>query len=136
MANLARPYIVAVTSLIIALCACPFFTTPAVAELSDLTICRGWDAEENAIVLPDPVPPDETRICICGDFEANQDLYLQVFWYRERTNILSDKQVFSNGPFLACIEDDRGFEPGNYGVSVIMGKVTLALVEFTVGNSE
>ena len=136
MANLARPSIVAVTSLIIALCACPFFTTPAVAELSDLTICRGWDAEGNTIALPDPVPSGETRICICGDFEANQDLYLQVNWDRERTNILRDRQVFSDGPFLACVEDAQGFGPGNYGVSVVMGKETLALIEFTVADSE
>lgn len=99
-------------------------------------ICQGWDAEENAIVLPDPVPPGETRICLCGNLEVNQDLYLQVFWDREGTSILIDKQVFSNGPFLACIEDDQGFKPGNYGVSVIMGKETLALIEFTIGDSE
>ena len=136
MVNLARPYIVALTVLIIALCGCPFFTTPTVAELSSLAICQGWDAEDNAIVFPDPVPAGETRICLCGDFETNKDLYLQVFWAREKTSILRDRQVFSAGPFLACVENDQGFEPGDYGVAVIRSKETLALVEFTVGNSE
>jgi len=110
-----------------------FLIVPEInAQLSDLTLCRGWDAAGNAIALPDPVPSDETRICICGHLETNADILLEVSWDRERNTLLRQREVFGNGAFLSCIEQDDGFEPGGYGVSVMMAKEVLGLLEFTV----
>ncbi|MCR4408411.1 MAG: hypothetical protein NUW24_16080 [Anaerolineae bacterium] len=126
---------IVIAALVVALayCGCTFFTTKTVAELSDLTLCRGWDAQGDPIVLSDPISPNETRICICGQLETNQDIMMQVFWSRERSILLTDRRVFSDGPFLSCIESDEGFEPGDYGVSVIRAKTVMGLVEFSVG---
>jgi len=129
---------IAITMLVMALasCMCPFLVPEITAELSDLALCRGWNAEGDPIVIPDTALPDDTRICICGHLETNQDILLQIFWDRERSSLLRHRQVFSNGPFLSCIEKAEGFEPGNYGVTVIMGKRELGRVEFSVDEGQ
>ncbi|MBC7251623.1 MAG: hypothetical protein H5T62_15260 [Anaerolineae bacterium] len=59
-----------------------------------------------------------------------------VSWDRERSTVLRNWQEFSDGPFLSCIESDEGFEPGDYGVSVIRAKTVMGLVEFSVGEEQ
>ena len=106
------------------------------AELSNVTLCRGWDTEGEPIVLPKVVPPSEERICICGHIETNMDMYLQVLWSQNNTRLPAQGQVFTSGPFLNCIEEDNGFEPGLYGVDVLMGKTDLVHVGFSVGEEQ
>jgi len=130
------PVTIAMLVIVLTHCGCPLLVPEIRAELSDLTLCQGWDAEGDLIVLPDVVPPDETRICVCGHLETNSDLYLQVFWDRERSELLTHRQVFSDGPFLSCIEREEGFEPGNYGVSIIGTKTVMGLLEFSVGEEQ
>jgi hypothetical protein len=110
--------------------------TKTKAELSDLVLCRGWDADGIPIIFSDSVPTDETRICICGALETNKDIWLQISWYRERNDLSSNRQVFSDGPFLSCIEQDTGFEPGDYAVSVIRTKTVMGLLEFSVSEEQ
>lgn len=137
MKDSAKHAIVIATLVVtLAYCGCTFFTTRTVAELSDLTLCRGWDAQGDPIVLSDPISPDETRICICGQLETNQDTLMLISWDRERSTILRNWQEFNDGPFLSCIENDEGFEPGDYGVSVIRAKTVMGLVEFSVGEGQ
>lgn len=124
--------IVIALTLMLVLWGCSLIVPEINAQLSDLTLCQGWDAADNAIALPDPIPSDETRICIRGHLETNADILLQITWARERKALLRHREVFGNGAFLSCIEQDGGFEPGGYGVSVMMGKEVLGLVEFTV----
>jgi RHS repeat-associated protein len=114
-------------------CGGSYFTRPVEANLSPLTLCQGWDNNGRPLAFPDVISTDETRICICGHLETNQDILLQISWDRERSSLLRNQQVFSDGPFLSCIESDEGFKPGNYGVSVVMYKTTLDLLEFSVG---
>ncbi len=131
--NPARyPVLIAVLVIALTFCGCPTVAPPAKAELQDLTLCQGWD-DGNPIVLPDLIPPDETRICICGHLEADRAVYLQVSWGREGRSLLRDLQQFNSGPLLSCIEESDGFAPGHYKVAVIMEKWPLGLVEFTVG---
>lgn len=113
-------------------CGCPFVAPKATAELSNLTLCQGWDTEGSPIVLSDIVPPAETRVCICGHLETNREILLQIDWYRDGGSILLDRQVFDNGTLLHCVEDDNGFEAGVYTVVVVMGKQELGRVGFVV----
>jgi hypothetical protein len=131
-------HFIVVVTLVLALarCGCPFFTTRAVAQLSDLTLCQGLDDEEGPIDLPDPVPQGETHICACGHLETDRDVYLQVFWGREETNLARDLSMFGDGPFLACIEREEGFEPGHYAVTVLSGKTQIARLEFSVDEGQ
>ena len=128
--------VIIVLVIILVSCGCPLLVTKTKAELSDLVLCRGWDVDGIPIVFADSVPADETRICICGTLETNQDILLQVLWDRERNNLLRDRQVFSDGPFLSCIKQDTGFEPGDYGVSVIRTKTVMGLLEFSVSEEQ
>lgn len=115
------------------LCGCLLTVPKSKAELSNLTLCRGWDDGGNPITFPDVVPPAETRVCICGHLKSDRALYLQVSWSREGIVLLRNLQQFDAGPLSSCIEESEGFEPGHYGVSVLMGKTSLGLVDFTVG---
>jgi hypothetical protein len=128
--------VVATLVLTLTRCGCPFFTTWAVAQLSDLTLCQGLDDEGSPIDLPDPVPHGETRICACGHLKTDRDVYLQVLWGREETNLSSDLEMFGDGPFLACIEREEGFEPGHYAVTVLDGKTQIARLEFSVDEGQ
>lgn len=105
-------------------------------KLSDSTLCQGWDAEGNPILLHEIVSPDKTEICICGYLETDQDVYLQILWAREGSSLLERLLKFREGPFLSCIRSQEGFEPGDYGVAVVAGKTTLALIEFMVGQEQ
>jgi hypothetical protein len=124
--------VIAAGILLLTYCGCPLLVPEKIVELSDLTLCKGWNTEGEPIVFPDAVPSDETRICICGHLDTNTDLYLQISWGREGYSLLRDRQVFDDGPFLSCIEKHGGFESGNYKVAVLMTKKTLGLVEFQV----
>jgi hypothetical protein len=100
-------------------------------HISQLVLCKGWDADENAIPFPDDVPATETRICICGDLETPQDVSLQVMWTGGGKIWSDNRQVFGAGQFLHCIEQE-GYEPGNYRAAVIMMKEELGRVDFVV----
>ncbi len=103
-------------------------------ELSELTLCKGWDVTGDPITFPDSVPSDETRICVCGRLEANYDkgLMLQTIWTRDGI-LLRNPQVFNNGPFQSCMENTEGFEVGNYVVTIIAGKTDIGRLEFSIG---
>jgi hypothetical protein len=134
MVTVLRRYAPIVALVILATsCGGSYVTQPVEANLSDLTPCQGWDDDGRPLPLPDMISTDEARICVCGYLEANQDILLQVSWARDRSSLLRNQQVFSDGPFLSCIENDEGFKPGNYGVSVAMYKTILGFVEFSVG---
>ena len=115
-------------------CVCLTYT-PVEATLSDLTLCREW-FNDRPITLPTEISSDEARICICGNLETNQDVYLKITWIKDMETLVTNLQTFSNGQLINCIEQDDGFEPGNYGVTVVMGKETLGLLEFVVIPSE
>lgn len=115
------------------LCGCLLTAPTSKAELSNLTLCHGWDDVGNPIAFPDVVPPTETRLCVCGHLKSDRALYLQVSWSREGIVLSRNLQQFDSGPLLSCVEESEGFEPGHYGVSVLMGKTSLGLVYFTVG---
>jgi len=123
---------VAMLVLVLISCWCPFYVPELVLDLSDLTLCQGWNIDGNPIVLSDTVSPDEPRICVCGNLETNRDVMLQVFWSHGREILLTHRQIFSNGPFLSCIEEDEGFESGSYRVNVIAGKKEIGRVDFSV----
>ncbi len=130
--NVQKPSLIAILAMALVICGCPFVAPKATAKLSNLTLCQGWDTSGNLIVLPDVVPPDETRICICGHLETNREILLQIDWYRDGGNVLLDRQVFDNGGLLHCVEDDSGFEAGVYTVVVVMGKQELGRVDFSI----
>ena len=51
----ARSLIVSgILILLLISCACPYSVTKVEADLSDLTLCSGWSAEGNPVVLRDP----------------------------------------------------------------------------------
>jgi hypothetical protein len=135
--NSAKHFVV-VATLVLALarCGCPFFTPVVEAEVSELTLCRGRDGDGNPIDLPDPVPQGETHICVCGHVETNVDLYLHVLWYRDGTPIAENLQMFNNGPFTSCIENEEGFEPGDYTMIIMRVKKPWASVEFSVAQEQ
>lgn len=136
MSSVRYSMVIAISIVVLVLSGCQLLVPKPelTAELSNLTLCQGWDDDGDPTALPDNVPSDETRICICGDLEANRDVGLQVFWGKEGNSLLRDRRMFSNGPFLSCIEEAEGFEPGDYKVAVVMGKRTLGLLEFSVSN--
>ncbi len=136
MDSAKRSIVITILTMALVSCGCPFLVPEIAVELSDLTLCQGWNAEGEPIVLPDAVPSDETRICVCGHLETSSDVTLQAFWSRGRDILLTHRQVFSNGPFLSCIEEDEGFEPGNYRVNVVAGKRELGRVDFSVGEGQ
>jgi hypothetical protein len=113
-------------------CGCPLIIPEIRAEMSDLVLCKGWDEKGDPIALLEPVLVDEAPLCVCGQLETNQDILLQITWARDRESLLEYREVFSNGPFLSCIENQE-LEPGNYGVSVMMTKKVLGFLEFSVG---
>ena len=39
---------------------------------------------------------------------------------------------FTNERFLSCVRSEEGFDPGNYSVTVLLGKQSLVQIEFTV----
>jgi hypothetical protein len=127
-----------IATLVVALISCARSSPPPpklTIELSNLTLCQGWNAETEPILYPDPVPSGETRLCICGQLETNRqwDIWLQVNWSRDGNRLLSNPQAFENGPFLTCIGKDEGFEPGNYVVTATVEKREVGRVEFIVG---
>lgn len=85
--------------------------------------------EGEAIVLSDPIPNDETQICICGELETNQEILLQTIWLG-RTDF-TQRQVWNSGPFLSCVEDGV-LEPGRYQVSVLMTREELGSIDFSI----
>lgn len=134
MTHVKYSLVTAILVLALLSCNCPLFVPEITIELSDLKLCRGWDVAGEPMVFSENPNPDDTRICICGHLETNvDDVYLQIFWSREKTNLLRHRQDFRNGPFLSCIEQDEGFEPGYYSAVVIAGKRELGRVDFTVG---
>ena len=126
--------------LVIALisCARPASIPELTIELSDLTLCKGWNATGEPITFLDTVSSDETRLCICGHLETNREKggMLQIKWSRDGSRLLRNPQVFDNGLFLSCIEEAEGFESGNYVVTVTAEKREIGRVEFTVGEDQ
>lgn len=137
MTSTRRSMIIAVLVVALISCARSYPAPKLTIELSDLTLCQGWDAEE-PIGFPNSTPSDETRICVCGHLETNQEggIMLQTIWYWDRSQLLRNPQVFSNRLFLSCIGEDEGFEPGDYIARVIAGKREIGRVEFTVGENQ
>jgi hypothetical protein len=136
MSSAKHPVVIAIFVMVLTYCGCPFFTPNVEAEISELTLCQDWDDDGNPVVLPDVVPPDETRICVCGHIETNVDLYLHVLWYRDGTSIAENLQMFNNGPFTSCIENEEGFEPGDYTMVIMRVKKPWASVEFSVAEGQ
>jgi hypothetical protein len=106
---------------------------PTDLALSNATLCRGWDSEGEPIELTDPVPFDETSICVCGHLDLDQDVFLKVSWTYEDDTLLRREQLFRSGPFLSCLTSGKDFGSGNYEASVATTVGMLALIEFTVG---
>ena len=102
-------------------CIEPYPTTPIEVELTDISLCKGQTVEGDSIILQQPVPPNETRKCICGHLKENwdQDITLQVLWSYEREGLHRDVREFGDEPFISCVEQKAGFELGEYHVSVV-----------------
>jgi hypothetical protein len=133
--DFAKPYQIAVMLCVtLVLSGCLHSSPLTEVRLSDVTLCQGWDSKGVPVALPNVVPPTEERICICGHLETNTDVYLQVFWVGGGEVLLRDRRFFGSEPFLSCIEQTDGFEPGDdYGVEVVAGKIDLARIDFSVG---
>ncbi|MCP4536338.1 MAG: hypothetical protein GY832_04255 [Chloroflexi bacterium] len=129
--------LIIIATLVAALISCGRSSPPPpklTIELSNLTLCQGWNTENEPISFPDTVPPGETSLCICGQLETNRgDVTLQISWYRDRSKLARNPQLFSNGLFLSCIEEEESFDSGDYIVRVIAGKTEIGRVEFIVG---
>jgi len=135
MTLVKQSIIIAILVMALAFCACPSPAPKLTIELSELTLCKGWNTTGEPITFPDTVSPDETRLCVCGHLDTNREkgIMLQLTWIRDRSRLLRNPQVFNNGPFLSCIENAEGFEPGDYVVIVVAGKTEIGRVEFVVG---
>jgi len=107
--------------------------TPIPTELTNLTLCKGRDAEGVPIALSDIISPTEQQICICGDLKVDEESYLQVLWNYEREDLQEDVVKWGNGPVMNCVIRNDGFTPGNYGVSIMYWRSTVGFIEFTVG---
>jgi hypothetical protein len=116
-------------------CGGPYPSALVEAELTNISLCEGQTAEGIPIILQQPVPLNETRICICGHLEKNwdQDITLQVLWSQEGEMLQADVQKFGDGPFVSCVERKDGFEPGKYHVSVVNYKTAIGDMDFLVG---
>ncbi|MCP4543490.1 MAG: hypothetical protein GY832_40780 [Chloroflexi bacterium] len=129
MFSIKSSLIITVFVILIVCSGCSLLTTRTEAQLSDLTLCRGWDADGKPVVLPNVIPGNETYICICGEFETNQEILLQTIWLG-RTKF-AQRQVWDSGPFLSCVEDGI-LEPGQYRVYVLRTKKELGSIDFSI----
>jgi hypothetical protein len=100
-----------------------------------MSLCKRQTVEGDSIILQQPVPPNETRICICGHLEKNwdRDITLQVVWSYERERLQRDVREFGDGPLISCVEQEDGFEAGEYYVFVVAYKTVIGDMDFVVG---
>ncbi len=105
---------------------------PISAELTGLISCKGRDAKGLPIALPEIISSTEPQICICGDLKVDEESYLQVFWNHNNEFMQRDSVKWGSGPVTHCIARDEGFTTGHYGVSIMYGRSTLGVAEFTV----
>jgi hypothetical protein len=124
--------IVAILGLLLISCQEPVDSSPEV-ELSGLTVCQGWETQGDPILFPVPgvVPSGTTRICACGQLQTDTTVYLQMLWWQGNTPLPPQVQAFGQGQFTGCIEQDSGFEPDTYLVSVHVGKTVLGRLSFS-----
>ena len=107
--------------------------TPIPAELTNLTLCKGRDAEGVPIAFTETISSTEQQICICGDLKVDEESSLQIFWNYNKEFIQRDVVKWGSGPVTNCIIRNDSFTPGDYGVSIMYWRSTVGFIEFTVG---